>query len=117
MSRDYGKPCVVAGFEPLDILQSVLMLMRQLDEGRCEVENQYGRVVLWEGNLQALKSMAEVFELRPYFEWRGVGVGSPTPPHRTPAGAGTDGADPALPPGGRGGGPAARRSGAGGDGG
>jgi hydrogenase expression/formation protein HypD len=49
------------------------MLMRQLDEGRCEVENQYGRVVLWEGNLAALKSMAEVFELRPYFEWRGLG--------------------------------------------
>jgi hydrogenase expression/formation protein HypD len=73
MPKDYGKPCVVAGFEPLDILQSVLMLMRQLDEGRCEVENQYGRVVLWEGNLQALKSMAEVFELRPYFEWRGLG--------------------------------------------
>jgi hydrogenase expression/formation protein HypD len=71
MPEDYGKPCVVAGFEPLDLLQSILMLMRQLDEGRCEVENQYGRVVLWEGNLQALKSMAEVFELRPYFEWRG----------------------------------------------
>jgi hydrogenase expression/formation protein HypD len=73
MPEDYGKPCVVAGFEPLDLLQSILMLMRQLDEGRCEVENQYGRVVLWEGNLQALKSMAEVFELRPYFEWRGLG--------------------------------------------
>jgi hydrogenase expression/formation protein HypD len=47
MPKDYGKPVVVAGFEPLDILQSVLLLMRQLDEGRCEVENQYGRVVLW----------------------------------------------------------------------
>src|ERR687893_2993210 len=73
MPEDYGKPCVVAGFEPLDLLQSILMLMRQLQEGRCEVENQYGRVVPWEGNLQALKSMAEVFELRPYFEWRGLG--------------------------------------------
>ncbi len=73
MSEDYGKPCVVAGFEPLDLLQSILMLMRQLDEGRCEVENQYSRIVPWEGNLQALKSMAEVFELRPYFEWRGLG--------------------------------------------
>ena len=61
------------GFEPLDILQSVLMLMRQLDENRCEVENQYGRVVLWEGNVQALDIMSEVFELRPYFEWRGLG--------------------------------------------
>jgi hydrogenase expression/formation protein HypD len=73
MPKDYGKPVAVAGFEPLDILQSVLMLMRQLGEGRCEVENQYSRVVLWEGNLTALKSMAEVFELRPYFEWRGLG--------------------------------------------
>jgi hydrogenase expression/formation protein HypD len=73
MPADYGKPCVVAGFEPLDILQSILMIMRQLAEGRCEVENQYSRVVSWEGNLQALAAMAEVFELRPYFEWRGLG--------------------------------------------
>lgn len=73
MSSDYQKPVVVAGFEPLDLLQSIMMLMQQLSDGRCEVENQYGRVVPWEGNLQALKSMAEVFELRPYFEWRGLG--------------------------------------------
>ncbi|MBA2376157.1 MAG: hydrogenase formation protein HypD [Actinomycetota bacterium] len=73
MPMDYGKPCVVAGFEPLDLLQSALMLIRQIDEGRCEVENQYGRAVPWEGNLQALKAMSEVFELRPYFEWRGLG--------------------------------------------
>ena len=73
MSEDYGKPCVVAGFEPLDLLQSILMLMRQLGEGRCEVENQYSRIVPWEGNLAALGAMAEVFELRPYFEWRGMG--------------------------------------------
>ena len=70
---DYGKPVVVAGFEPLDILQSILMIMRQFHDGRCEVENQYSRVVPWEGNPQALRSMAEVFELRPYFEWRGMG--------------------------------------------
>jgi hydrogenase expression/formation protein HypD len=73
MPMDYGKPCVVAGFEPLDLLQSALMLIRQIDEGRCEVENQYGRAVPWEGNLKALESMSEVFELRPYFEWRGLG--------------------------------------------
>jgi hydrogenase expression/formation protein HypD len=73
MPMDYGKPCVVAGFEPLDLLQSILLIMRQLAEGRCEVENQYRRIVPWEGNLQALRSMAEVFELRPYFEWRGLG--------------------------------------------
>jgi hydrogenase expression/formation protein HypD len=70
---DYGKPVAVAGFEPLDLLQSILMLMQQLADGRCEVENQYSRIVPWEGNLPALKSMAEVFELRPFFEWRGLG--------------------------------------------
>ena len=73
IASDYGKPVAVAGFEPLDLLQSIMMLMRQLDEGRCEVENQYSRIVPWEGNLAALKSMSEVFELRPYFEWRGLG--------------------------------------------
>ena len=70
---DYGKPVVVAGFEPLDILQAVQMILRQLAEGRCEVENQYKRVVPYEGNLRALEVMAEVFELRPHFEWRGLG--------------------------------------------
>jgi hydrogenase expression/formation protein HypD len=71
--RDYGKPVVVAGFEPLDILQSIYMIMRQLHEGRCEVENQYGRVVAYDGNPRAFEVMAETFELRPYFEWRGLG--------------------------------------------
>jgi hydrogenase expression/formation protein HypD len=70
---DYGNPIVVAGFEPLDLLQSIYMIMRQLAEGRAEVENQYGRVVPWEGNTRALQAMQEVFELRPYFEWRGLG--------------------------------------------
>jgi hydrogenase expression/formation protein HypD len=70
---DYGKPVVVSGFEPVDILQSVLMILRQLGEGRCEVENQYKRVVPYEGNLKALEIMAEVFALRPHFEWRGLG--------------------------------------------
>ncbi len=69
----YGKPMVVAGFEPLDILASVHMLLAQIREGRCEVENQYTRVVRPEGNTQALKLMAETFELRPHFEWRGLG--------------------------------------------
>jgi hydrogenase expression/formation protein HypD len=69
----YGKPIVVAGFEPLDILQSVYMLLAQLSEGRCEVENQYSRVVREEGNPQALALLGEVFELRPHFEWRGLG--------------------------------------------
>jgi hydrogenase expression/formation protein HypD len=70
---DYGKPLVVSGFEPLDVLQSVLMILRQIGEGRCSVENQYTRVVPYEGNLRALEVMAEVFELRPHFEWRGLG--------------------------------------------
>jgi hydrogenase expression/formation protein HypD len=70
---DYGKPIVIAGFEPLDILQAISMILRQLEEGRCEVENEYKRVVPYEGNLRALEVMAEVFELRPHFEWRGLG--------------------------------------------
>ena len=70
---DYGRPVVISGFEPLDILQSILMILRQLGDGRCEVENQYTRVVPQEGNLRALEVMAEVFELRPHFEWRGLG--------------------------------------------
>jgi len=67
------KPVVVSGFEPLDILESIAMLLRQLNEGRAEVENQYKRVVPWEGNRAALKAMDQVFELRPHFEWRGLG--------------------------------------------
>ncbi len=70
---DYGRPVVIAGFEPLDLLQAILMILRQLDERRCEVENQYTRVVPYDGNVKALEVMAEVFELRPHFEWRGLG--------------------------------------------
>ena len=70
---DYGRPLVISGFEPLDVLQSIQMLLAQLAGGRCEVENQYRRVVPWEGNPAALAVMAEVFELRPHFEWRGLG--------------------------------------------
>ena len=73
IAKDEGKPIVVSGFEPVDMLQSVVMLLRQMKEGRTEVENQYRRVVPWEGNRAALAAMAEVFELRPYFEWRGLG--------------------------------------------
>ncbi len=70
---DYGRPVVVAGFEPLDILHAIHMILVQLREGRCEVENQYKRVVPYDGNPAALRAMAEVFELRPHFEWRGLG--------------------------------------------
>ncbi len=69
----YGKPLVTAGFEPLDILQAIAMLLAQLNEGRCEVENQYSRVVREAGNPRALAVLEEVFELRPHFEWRGLG--------------------------------------------
>jgi hydrogenase expression/formation protein HypD len=73
ISARYGRPLVCAGFEPLDLLQSVYMLMRQLAEGRCEVENQYARVVPWEGNPRALEAIGRTMELRPHFEWRGLG--------------------------------------------
>jgi hydrogenase expression/formation protein HypD len=69
----YEKPVVVAGFEPLDVMQAVLMLVRQINEGRHDVENQYFRLVTAAGNLIAQRAMAEVFELRPSFEWRGLG--------------------------------------------
>ncbi len=71
--REYGKPVVVSGFEPLDLLQGVAMVLRQLADGRCTVENQYARVVPYDGNPQALRVMSQVFELRPHFEWRGLG--------------------------------------------
>jgi hydrogenase expression/formation protein HypD len=73
IARQYRKPLVVAGFEPLDLLQTVYMLLTQLAEGRCEVENQYTRVVAWDGNPLALQAIARTMRLRPYFEWRGLG--------------------------------------------
>jgi hydrogenase expression/formation protein HypD len=73
IAQHYHRPIVVAGFEPLDILQSLWMLLKQLEEGRCEVENQYKRIVPDAGNAQALEAVAEVFELREFFEWRGLG--------------------------------------------
>ncbi len=73
IAKNEGKPIVVSGFEPVDVLQAIVMLLRQLDRGEATVENQYTRVVPWEGNRAALKAIGEVFELRPYFEWRGMG--------------------------------------------
>ena len=73
IAKNESKPIVIAGFEPLDILQTIVMLLEQLRKGECRVENQYNRVVPWEGNRAALKVMSEVFELRSYFEWRGMG--------------------------------------------
>ncbi|HEV2914824.1 MAG TPA: hydrogenase formation protein HypD [Pyrinomonadaceae bacterium] len=71
--REYGKPVAVSGFEPLDILQSVYMIVRQVVEGRAEVENQYARCISRDGNQKALEVLFEVFEPRDYFEWRGLG--------------------------------------------
>lgn len=68
-----GRPVVIAGFEPLDVMQAILMLIRQLNEGRSEVENQYTRAVTRNGNEKAIALMDEVFEIRDTFEWRGLG--------------------------------------------
>ena len=72
-AEEYQKPVVIAGFEPLDVMQSALMLIRQLNEGRHEVENEYTRVVTRDGNVKAQRLVADVFELRREFEWRGLG--------------------------------------------
>lgn len=73
VSRRYQRPIVVTGFEPLDILQSVWMLLQQIADGRAEVENQYARAVREEGNALALEAIGKVFQLREFFEWRGLG--------------------------------------------
>ena len=73
-AEEFQRPVVIAGFEPLDVMQAALMAIRQLNEGRHEVENQYVRVVTREGNLKAQQLVADGFELRPSFEWRGLGL-------------------------------------------
>ncbi|HMQ29831.1 MAG TPA: hydrogenase formation protein HypD [Chloroflexaceae bacterium] len=73
IARQHRKPVVIAGFEPLDIIQAVHMIVRQISAGRAEVENQYTRVVPPQGNTKALEAMARTMELRPFFEWRGLG--------------------------------------------
>ena len=72
-AAQYAKPIVIAGFEPLDVMQSSLMLVQQLNAGRHVVENEYTRAVTRTGNLKAQALMQEVFELRTEFEWRGLG--------------------------------------------
>ncbi|WP_226552838.1 hydrogenase formation protein HypD [Celeribacter naphthalenivorans] len=73
IAEDYGKPIVVAGFEPLDLLQSVMMVLEQIRDRRAEVENQYARVVPEHGNPVSIAAIADVYEMRPTFEWRGLG--------------------------------------------
>jgi hydrogenase expression/formation protein HypD len=72
-AEEYRKPVVIAGFEPLDVMQAILMLVRQVNDGRCEVENEFTRAVTRDGNLKAQNLVGEVFELRRSFEWRGLG--------------------------------------------
>ncbi len=73
-AEEFQKPVVISGFEPVDIMQSVYMIIRQIMERRAVVENQYTRFVSYEGNLKAQKLVSEVFELRKEFEWRGLGL-------------------------------------------
>ncbi|WP_439373399.1 hydrogenase formation protein HypD [Bradyrhizobium sp. DASA03120] len=72
-AKEFSKPVVISGFEPLDMMQSILMLVRQINEHRQEVENQYHRAVTRDGNLRAKEEISEIFELRDWFEWRGLG--------------------------------------------
>jgi len=74
VATEYRRPLVIAGFEPLDVMQAVRMLVRQVNEGRAEVENEFTRAVTRDGNLKAQALVAEVFELRKSFEWRGLNV-------------------------------------------
>jgi hydrogenase expression/formation protein HypD len=73
-AEGYRKPVVIAGFEPLDVMQAIRMLVAQVNEGRAEVENEFTRAVTPEGNQAAQAVVAEVFEHRESFEWRGLGV-------------------------------------------
>lgn len=73
IAQNYHRPLVVAGFEPLDILQSIWLVVKQLAEGRSEIENQYGRIVPPNGNKAALEAIEKIFEPREFFEWRGLG--------------------------------------------
>ena len=72
LSATYKVPIVVTGFEPLDVLQGILMVVRQLEQSKSEVENQYARIVREEGNVEAQKVIHEVFEVQNQ-TWRGIG--------------------------------------------
>lgn len=73
-AEEYRKPVVIAGFEPLDVMQAIRMLVHQVNEGRAEVENEFSRAVDRDGNKKAQALVAEVFEMRKNFEWRGLNV-------------------------------------------
>ena len=73
IARDYNKPIVVAGFEPVDLLQSVMMVLEQIKSGQAKVENQYARIVPDQGNPVSIAACEDVYERRESFEWRGLG--------------------------------------------
>lgn len=73
LAREYASPCVVAGFEPVDTLLGLLMLLRQFNDKRCEIEIEYDRVVSVEGNIKAKLVMDKVFKPA-QASWRGIGV-------------------------------------------
>ena len=73
-AEEFQKPVVIAGFEPLDVMQAILMLIRQVNSKRAAVENEFTRAVLPQGNTKAQSLVADVFELRRTFEWRGLGI-------------------------------------------
>jgi len=73
IAKVYGKPMVISGYEPLDVLHSIWMVVKQIRDGRAEIENQYSRIVHASGNDVTLKAVARVYELREHFEWRGPG--------------------------------------------
>jgi hydrogenase expression/formation protein HypD len=73
VAQEFHRPVVISGFEPLDVLQAIAMLVQQVNAGRREVENQYGRAVAAAGNQRAQAEMADIFEMRESFEWRGLG--------------------------------------------
>ncbi len=73
IAEEFQRPLVVSGFEPVDILQSIVMILRQMNAGVAKIENQYGRAVSWDGNTAARKALDRVFETRSTFMWRGLG--------------------------------------------
>jgi hydrogenase expression/formation protein HypD len=73
LAEEFHTPVVVAGFEPVDVMEGVLMLVKQIVEGRAEVENQYRRATSWEGNRKAQELIEKYMEVRPSFRWRGLG--------------------------------------------
>jgi hydrogenase expression/formation protein HypD len=74
VAEEFHKPLVIAGFEPLDLLQAILMLVKQINEGRTEIENEFTRAVTPHGNVKAQQLVEKTMEVRDEFEWRGLGM-------------------------------------------